>query len=118
MLSRVRVYIFFFFNDTATTEIYTLSLHDALPIFSEGVVGSILAAVGTALPETLLPLVAIILGHGVRGEDIGIGAILGAPFMLSTLAMFILGMSVLIFARGGRRSTELGGHRRVLLQDL
>src|SRR3954468_25112969 len=27
--------IFFFFNDTATTEIYTLSLHDALPIFSD-----------------------------------------------------------------------------------
>src|SRR3989442_11726261 len=27
--------IFFFFNDTATTEIYTLSLHDALPIFKE-----------------------------------------------------------------------------------
>src|SRR2546430_10208937 len=27
-------YIFFFFNDTATTEIYTLSLHDALPISS------------------------------------------------------------------------------------
>src|SRR3712207_9537858 len=26
-------YAFFFFNDTATTEIYTLSLHDALPIF-------------------------------------------------------------------------------------
>src|SRR3712207_7627390 len=26
---------FFFFNDTATTEIYTLSLHDALPIYSE-----------------------------------------------------------------------------------
>ena len=25
--------LFFFFNDTATTEIYTLSLHDALPIF-------------------------------------------------------------------------------------
>src|SRR5260370_11664822 len=28
------VYFFFFFNDTATTEIYTLSLHDALPISS------------------------------------------------------------------------------------
>src|SRR5438552_7501700 len=27
---------FFFFNDTATTEIYTLSLHDALPIFDNG----------------------------------------------------------------------------------
>src|SRR3712207_7295940 len=29
------MYIFFFFNDTATTEIYTLSLHDALPIYIE-----------------------------------------------------------------------------------
>src|SRR3712207_6937662 len=32
MLSSDRCFIFFFFNDTATTEIYTLSLHDALPI--------------------------------------------------------------------------------------
>src|SRR2546422_1831866 len=30
-------FFFFFFNDTATTEIYTLSLHDALPIFARGV---------------------------------------------------------------------------------
>ena len=29
------VLVFFFFNDTATTEIYTLSLHDALPIYSD-----------------------------------------------------------------------------------
>src|SRR3712207_7434888 len=29
-------YFFFFFNDTATTEIYTLSLHDALPIWADG----------------------------------------------------------------------------------
>src|SRR2546426_1427476 len=32
-MSRRRILFFFFFNDTATTEIYTLSLHDALPIF-------------------------------------------------------------------------------------
>src|SRR2546427_11710948 len=31
------IFFFFFFNDTATTEIYTLSLHDALPISREGV---------------------------------------------------------------------------------
>src|SRR3712207_7649647 len=31
-MSRSPLYVFFFFNDTATTEIYTLSLHDALPI--------------------------------------------------------------------------------------
>src|SRR5258708_37830930 len=34
MLYRLPLYCFFFFNDTATTEIYTLSLHDALPICS------------------------------------------------------------------------------------
>src|SRR5258705_9756422 len=34
MFSRPLVFFFFFFNDTATTEIYTLSLHDALPIYA------------------------------------------------------------------------------------
>src|SRR3712207_8219650 len=33
------IFIFFFFNDTATTEIYTLSLHDALPICSDSCAG-------------------------------------------------------------------------------
>ena len=32
-VGRVKITELFFFNDTATTEIYTLSLHDALPIF-------------------------------------------------------------------------------------
>src|SRR3712207_6896743 len=40
-------YFFFFFNDTATTEIYTLSLHDALPIFI--LAGKVGVAVGGAL---------------------------------------------------------------------
>src|SRR3989475_10854140 len=34
---------FFFFNDTATTEIYTLSLHDALPIFPKLIAASLIA---------------------------------------------------------------------------
>ena len=84
---------------------------------SEGAVGSVLAAVGTALPETILPLVAIVTGH-VSGEEIGVGAILGAPFMLTTLAMLVVGLAVVIVARGGRRSTDLGGDPGVLRQDL
>src|SRR2546428_1641439 len=84
---------------------------------SEGAVGSVLAAVGTALPETLLPLVAIAFGAGA-GDQIGIGAILGAPLMLTTLAMFVLGVATLRFARNGARSTEIRGDRGVLLQDL
>lgn len=84
---------------------------------SDGAVGSVLAAVGTALPETILPLVAIVEGNA-SGEAIGIGAILGAPFMLTTLAMFVVAVAVLIFARGGRRSIELEGDRGVLRHDL
>src|SRR5256885_12700243 len=36
VISTFSYFFFFFFNDTATTEIYTLSLHDALPIFIMG----------------------------------------------------------------------------------
>jgi cation:H+ antiporter len=84
---------------------------------SEGVVGSVLAAVGTALPETLLPLVAILSGHAA-GDEIGVGAILGAPFMLTTLAMVVIAVTVLVTSRGGRRPKELEFDRRVLRQDL
>jgi cation:H+ antiporter len=84
---------------------------------SEGAVGSVLAAVGTALPETLLPIVAIASGHGA-GEEIGTGAILGAPFMLTTLAMVVIGVSVIIFARRGRRELDLEFDLGVIRQDL
>ena len=59
---------------------------------SEGVTGSVFAAIGTALPETMVPIFAIFSSSGsleVRHE-VGIGAILGAPLMLSTLAFFLL----------------------------
>ncbi len=66
---------------------------------AEGAVGSVLAAVGTALPETMIPLIAILFGGGVAASEVGVGAILGAPFMLSTLAMFVTGAAVLAFRR-------------------
>ena len=84
---------------------------------SEGAVGSVLAAVGTALPETLLPLVAILSGHAA-GEEIGIGAILGAPFMLTTLAMVVIAASVLVYARNGSRGLDLELDGDVIRQDL
>jgi cation:H+ antiporter len=59
---------------------------------SQAVVGSILAAVGTALPETIIPLVAILLYKGEGGSQIGVGAILGAPFMLATIGMCMVGL--------------------------
>ena len=84
---------------------------------SEGAVGSVLAAVGTALPETLLPLVAILSGHHA-GEEIGTGAILGAPFMLTTLAMVVIAVTVLSYSRDGKRSSDLRFDARVIRQDL
>jgi cation:H+ antiporter len=84
---------------------------------SEGAVGSVLAAVGTALPETILPIIAIASGHAA-GEDIGTGAILGAPFMLTTLAMVVIAVAVLVFARDGRRGTDLEIDHGVIRQDL
>ena len=64
---------------------------------SEGVTGSIFAAVGTALPETSVPLLAIFAGTSnmATNHEIGEGAILGAPLMLATLSLFLMAFSVL-----------------------
>src|SRR5512146_2045870 len=70
---------------------------------AEGAVGSVLAAVGTALPETMIPIIAILFATGASASEVGVGAILGAPFMLATLAMFVTGVAVLIVGR--HRST-------------
>ena len=48
----------------------------------EGAVGSILAAVGTAMPETLIAIVALLGSADGGSEDVAIGAIVGAPFLL------------------------------------
>ncbi|HET6380987.1 MAG TPA: sodium:calcium antiporter [candidate division Zixibacteria bacterium] len=90
---------------------------------AEGAVGSVLAAVATAMPETLIPVIAI-LGPLVFGGEteashaVGVGAILGAPFMLSTLAMFVTGVAVVIFSRRGRRGTGMKVNVRILGRDV
>jgi len=61
---------------------------------SEGVTGSIFAAVGTALPEAMVPVVAVLAVNGNPdvGHEVGVGAILGAPLMLSTLTICLMGL--------------------------
>src|SRR3712207_8445746 len=60
------VYLFFFFNDTATTEIYTLSLHDALPILvvvplwhPPTMVEAVVAGAAAGFPLWHLPAVGV-----------------------------------------------------------
>lgn len=84
---------------------------------SEGVTGSLFAAVGTALPETMVPLLAIFAGtdNAHLNEEIGVGAILGAPLMLSTLSLCLMALAV-VKKRGlnGHLTPERGGLRRDL----
>ncbi len=67
----------------------------------ESTTGSILAAIGTALPETILPLIAIFQakGNGLDGIEIGTGAILGSSFLLSTFALFISASAFMLFQK-------------------
>jgi cation:H+ antiporter len=84
----------------------------------EGAVGSVLAAVGTALPETVIPLIAILIQKGETGDEIGVGAILGAPFMLSTLAIFVCGISVVIFTLMKKRTLKVRFNKTIMRRDL
>ena len=75
---------------------------------AESATGSVLAAVGTALPETVVPIIAIVsISATNAGSEIAKGAILGAPFMLATLAMLVGGISILVAHKKGRRPATL-----------
>ena len=72
---------------------------------SEGATGSILAAIGTATPETLIPVVAILFTNTTDSDEIGVGAILGAPFMLGTLVMLLIGLTAYLLRARRKRTT-------------
>ena len=71
---------------------------------SEGAVGGVLAAIGTTLPETSIPIIAIFFGASRAEAEVGLGAILGAPFMLSTLVIPILAILLVVYAKLGKRT--------------
>jgi cation:H+ antiporter len=55
-------------------------------------VGTVLAAIGTALPESVVTLVAVLFGSAESGKEIGEGAALGGPLVLATLAYGLVGL--------------------------
>jgi len=85
---------------------------------SEGAIGSVLAAIGTTLPETSIPIVAIFFGASRQETEVGLGAILGAPFMLSTLVIPILALLLLLYARLGKRSSSFRLNYKDVTVDL
>jgi cation:H+ antiporter len=83
----------------------------------EGAVGSLLAAVGTAMPETLIAIVALI-GASEGADQVAIGAIVGAPFLLGTLAMGLVGLFAYLYRNRREQGLELNAHKPTLERDL
>jgi cation:H+ antiporter len=83
----------------------------------EGAVGSLLAAVGTAMPETLIAIVALLDATAGAGQ-VAIGAIVGAPFLLATLAMGLVGLFAYLYRDRREQGIELRAHRPTLERDL
>ncbi|PMP85525.1 MAG: hypothetical protein C0174_04160 [Thermodesulfobium narugense] len=83
--------------------------------FGHSVVGSVFSAVSTALPETIIPIIALLtLPTLASREGIGIGAILGAPLMLSTLTFSLLALPAL-FRKGNK---NLNFKKEAILLDI
>src|SRR5260370_36837668 len=58
-------------------------------------VGPILAAFGTALPESVVTFVAVVFGTGASQKNIGVGAAMGGPLVLATIAYGVTGWMLL-----------------------
>ena len=61
--------------------------------------GAILAAFGTALPESVVTFVAVAFGGSVAEKDIGVGAAMGGPLVLGTIAYAVVGLTLLACRR-------------------
>lgn len=67
-------------------------------------VGTILAAFGTALPESVVTFIAVTFNATAEQKDIGVGAAMGGPLVLGTLAYAVVGLCIIAF----RRQRDLG----------
>ncbi len=69
--------------------------------------GTILAAFGTALPESAVTFVAVILGKTPEQKDIGVGAALGGPLVLATIAYAVVGVALWMNRRRLQRADNM-----------
>ena len=120
----VLLYVLLFFVSVAVTlgacALFTNAIEWVGKRFdlSDGAIGGVLAAIGTTLPETSIPIIAIFFGASRAEAEVGLGAILGAPFMLSTLVIPILAILLVIYASLGKRSAVFHLNYRDVQGDL
>src|SRR5580692_9968523 len=58
--------------------------------------GTVLAAFGTALPESAVTFIAVVFGRDAAQKDIGVGSAIGGPLVLSTVAYPVVGLALLL----------------------
>ncbi len=84
----------------------------------ETATGSILAAFGTALPESAVTAAAVIFGKSEAAKSIGIGAALGGPLVLATISYATVGFMLILCAKGlARKTLQLELNQRQLAND-
>lgn len=85
--------------------------------FGQKATGTILAAFGTALPESVVTFVAVVFGRNPAQKEIGIGAALGGPLVLGTIAYAVVGWTLLASRSGRQRFAILDVDHRHLSRD-
>jgi cation:H+ antiporter len=81
-------------------------------------VGTVLAAFGTALPESAVTFMAVFFGTTAGQKDIGVGAALGGPLVLATLAYAVVGWAMLRKARfAPHESCTINADQKRLARD-
>jgi cation:H+ antiporter len=73
----------------------------------ETATGTILAAFGTALPESAVTFVAVVFGRDSAQKDIGVGAALGGPMVLATISYAVVGFAMMWSHRRLGRTTHV-----------
>lgn len=71
-------------------------------------VGTILAAAGTALPESVVTLMAVLFGSAENGNDIAVGAAMGGPLVVGTIAYAVTGGMLFLRLRKKRAMVTAG----------
>lgn len=84
---------------------------------AQNAVGTVLAAFGTALPESVVTFVAVALGGTAASKDIGVGAALGGPLVLATLSYALTGAAILLFRSRRAQGAEVRIDPRRLARD-
>jgi cation:H+ antiporter len=80
--------------------------------------GTVLAAFGTALPESAVTFVAVVFGKDAAQKDIGVGSALGGPLVLATIAYPVVGLALLLEQkRLGRKDACVEVNHRRLSHD-